>query len=252
MRIGHASISENKNNGRDGKAKAGDQGNEVCIRQFYKKPWKYLLRCKDPEKAEIMAQACEWLCNSNLVGYDQSQRLTLHNELKKINYDYKRLSVKCESDCSSFMTACAECAGIFPNYPGGNAPVTQNMTQIFMKTGYFDALTDGINEEYNLRRGDILVGPPATHTVMVLDNGSSVPLQINKRRILKKGMSGSDVVWVQKILVSQGYNIGKWGCDGCYGNATFSAVKAFQADKCMDEVDGIVGPKTYMMLENYA
>ena len=45
MRIGHASISENKNNGRDGKAKAGDQtGKEVCIRQFYKKPWKYLLR----------------------------------------------------------------------------------------------------------------------------------------------------------------------------------------------------------------
>lgn len=30
MRIGHASISENGNNGRDGKAKAGDQTGKRC------------------------------------------------------------------------------------------------------------------------------------------------------------------------------------------------------------------------------
>ena len=113
MRIGHASISENKDNGRNGRAKAGDQtGKEVCIRTFYVKPWKYLLRCKDSSKAETMAKACESLCENPCVGYDQSQRLTLHNELSRLGFDYRKLTTPCECDCSSLMTACAECAGI--------------------------------------------------------------------------------------------------------------------------------------------
>ena len=252
MRIGHASISENSNNGRDGKAKAGDQtGKEVCIRTFYKKPWMYLLRCKDPSRAEIMASACECLCNSNLVGYDQSQRNTLHNELSKINYAYTKLNVKCEADCSSFMTVCAECAGIHPKYTGNNAPVTANMVNKFKETGYFDVLTNGINEEQNLRRGDILVGAPNTHTVMVLDDG--VPLVVQKRRTVQKGMSGSDVKLIQTILINLGYDLGKWGADSKFGPATEKAVKQFQLEKfgAGKEVNGIVDTKTWLMLEQY-
>lgn len=249
MRIGHASISENNNNGRDGKAKAGDQTNkEVCIRTFYKKPWSYLLRCKDYTKAEKMATACEWLCNSNLVGYDQSQRNTLHNEMVKLNYDYTKLKTPCECDCSSFMTVCAEIVGIFPKYTGNNAPVTANMVNAFKATGYFDVLTTGINEEQNLQRGDILVGPPNTHTVMVL--GGGVPSVTTKRRNLKKGMSGADVRLAQSILKKEGYDIGKFGADGEFGNDTLKAVKQFQSEKGL-VVDGIIGPKTWLMLEHY-
>lgn len=247
MRIGHASISENGNNGRDGRAKAGDQtGKEVCIRSFYKKPWLYCLRCKDANKREIMAQACEWLCNSNLVGYDQAQRLTLHNELKAINYNYKKLTNKCECDCSSFMTALCEIANIFPDYTSGNAPVTANMVMKFKATGMFDVLTDNINEEYNLKRGDILVGAPNTHTVMVLDDG--VAKVVTKRRTLKRGMSGSDVGMMQKILADQGYPVGT--ADGIFGKKTEAAVKQFQVEKML-VVDGICGPKTWLMLEQY-
>lgn len=251
MRIGHASISENNNNGRDGRAKAGDQtGKEVCIRSFYKKPWKYLLRCKDSAKAEMMAKACEAICNNPNVGYDQSQRLTLHNFLKSNNYDYSLINIPVECDCSSFMTACAECAGIFPAYQSGNAPVTANMVTHFKNTGMFDVLTDGINDEHNLRRGDILVGPPNTHTVMVLDNGQDVPLVINKRRTLRKGMSGSDVQYMQKILLKMGYDIGTSGADSHFGPASEKAVKQAQTDRCMKS-DGICGPKTWAMLEQY-
>lgn len=251
MRIGHASISENNNNGRDGKAKAGDQtGKEVCIRTFYKKPWKYLLRCKDAAKAETMAKACEAICNNPNVGYDQSQRLTLHNVLQKSNYNYNAINTLCECDCSSFMTVCAECAGIFPKYSGGNAPVTANMVKIFKQTGCFNVLTEGINEEHNLRRGDILVGPPNTHTVMVLDNGQDVPLHIKERRTLKKGMSGSDVVYMQRTLQKLGYDLGKWGADAQFGDSTEKAVRQFQIDRCLT-ADGICGPKTWMMLEKY-
>lgn len=247
MRIGHASISENGNNGRDGRAKAGDQtGKEVCIRSFYKKPWLYCLRCKDAQKREIMAQACEWLCNSNLVGYDQAQRLTLHKELMSISFDYKKLKNKCECDCSSFMTALCEIANIFPEYTSGNAPVTANMVMKFKATGMFDVLTEGINEEYNLKRGDILVGAPNTHTVMVLDDG--VAKVVTKRRTLKRGMSGSDVGMMQKILADQGYPVGT--ADGIFGKKTEAAVKQFQSEKML-VVDGICGPKTWLMLEQY-
>lgn len=256
MRIGHASVSENGNNGRDGKAKAGDQtGKEVCIRSFYKKPWKYLLRCKDPKKAEIMAKACEAICNNPNVGYDQSQRLTLHNVLQKSNYNYNDINTPCECDCSSFMTVCAECAGIFPAYSNGNAPVTANMVTHFKNTGMFEVLTEGINEEYNLRRGDILVGAPNTHTVMVLDNGAGeVPLHIANRRTLKKGMKGSDVLYMQRILSKLGYDLGKCGADSDFGPATAAALLSFQKEHFVDKKDwdSVCGMRTWMMLEKYA
>lgn len=248
IRIGHASISENGNNGRDGRAQAGDQtGKEVCIRSFYKKPWAYLLRCKDANKAEQMAQACEWICNSNLVGYDQSQRLTLHNELNKIHYNYKLLRTKCECDCSSYMTALCEIVGIFPKYNNGNAPVTANMVKLFEQTGWFLVITDGINDEKNLKRGDILVGPPNTHTVMVLDGGSSKPT-LQSRRILKKGLRGDDVKLLQQILLKEGYAVGN--IDSIFGSKVDAAVRQFQKDKGLI-VDGCVGIKTWAMLEQY-
>lgn len=249
MHIGHASISENKDNGRNGKAKAGDQtGKEVCIRSFYAKPWVYLIRCKDHNKAEIMAKACESICNNPCVGYDQSQRLTLHNELSRVGFDYNKLTVPCECDCSSLMTVCAECAGIMIPYTGGNAPVTANMVKQFDKTGQFEIITEGINDECNLKRGDILVGAPNTHTVMVLDDG--IPLHLKKRRTLKKGMSGSDVVYMQRILLKLNYDLGKWGCDGHFGAQTEKAVVQFQKDHCL-QPDGIVGIKTWTVLEQY-
>lgn len=248
MRIGHASISENKNNGRDGRAKAGDQtGKEVCIRSFYKKPWKYLLRYPDRKVAEKMADACESICSNKNVGYDQSQRLTLRQELQKLNFDYKSLKTPCECDCSSLMTVCAECAGIKIQYPGGNAPVTANMVKLFTQAG-FKMILEGINEEANLMRGDILVGPPNTHTVMVLDYGT--PKHIQTRRTLKRGSIGSDVIYVQKILVKMRYNIGSYGTDGHFGKDTEKAIKQFQGEHGL-VTDGIVGVKTWAMLEEY-
>lgn len=246
MRIGHASISENGNNGRDGKAKAGDQtGKEVCIRSFYKKPWSYLLRCADKNKAEIMAKACEAICNNPNVGYDQSQRVTLHSYLAKNNYNYNSITTPVECDCSSFMTVCAECAGIFPHYTGTNPPVTANMVKKFQETGYFDLFTDSsyINNEANLLRGDILVGPPNTHTVMVLDNGTKG--SVAKRPTLRKGNKGNDVLYLQKKLAELGYDVKP---DGIFGPQTHAALLNYQIDNNL-LVDGICGPETWRSLK---
>lgn len=244
MRIGHASISENNNNGRDGRAKAGDQtGKEVCIRTFYAKPWKYLLRCKDSAKAEIMAKACEAICNNPNVGYDQSQRATLNSYLHNNGYNYNNINTAVECDCSSFMTACAECAGIFPLYTGTNPPVTANMVSKFKNTGFFEVNTDEafINVESNLRRGDILVGAPNTHTVMVLDTG-----HIGSRRTLIFGSNGSDVIILQRKLLERGFD--PKGIDGQFGANTRLAVVAFQKSVGI-VADGKCGQITWSKLD---
>lgn len=171
MRIGHASISENNTvNGQK-----GDQTTkEVCIREWYSKPWNILLRPKDFNKAEIMAQSCEKGCTNNNIGYSQSTRNTLRQEAIKVNFDLSKVGL-CNCDCSSFMAVCAESAGIAIPYNYGNAPTTSTMKNAFLSTGEFDLYTDLIylNSTNLLKRGDILV-KEGSHTVMVLDDGNLI------------------------------------------------------------------------------
>ena len=81
----------------------------------------------------------------------------------------------------------------------------------------------------------------------------TIPQHIQKRRVLKfvlPFMEGSDVIIVQQILQRKGYDIGSYGVDGRYGKCTEKAVKQFQTEHGLVS-DGIVGPKTWTMLEKY-
>lgn len=172
IKIGHASIDEN---GKISGGIAGDQTQkEVCIRTWYSKPWGFVLRCKDSNKAEKMAIACEQGCANNKIGYDQIQRNTLYTQAKNVNYDLSKIITACECDCSSFMTVCALAAGIKITY-GTNAPTTSTMKTVFGATGEFDILTDSkyLSSDSYLKRGDILV-KAGSHTAMVLENGANV------------------------------------------------------------------------------
>ena len=173
IKIGHASINEN---GQAKNGQAGDQTKkEVCIRPWYSKPWSFVLRCKDDSKSNKMATACEQGCGNDNIGYDQNQRNTLRTQAKKVNFDLSKIVTPCECDCSSFMTVCAESAGINIPYNGTNAPTTSTMKTAFTSTGMFDVLTDPkyLTSDKYLKRGDILV-KPGSHTVMVLENGSMI------------------------------------------------------------------------------
>lgn len=66
---------------------------------------------------------------------------------------------------------------------------------------------------------------------------------------LRKGSKGQYVALLQTLLINRGYSLPKYGADGDFGNETFEAVKQFQKDWNMD-VDGIVGPKTWKLLES--
>ena len=67
-------------------------------------------------------------------------------------------------------------------------------------------------------------------------------------RVLKNGMEGEDVRELQTDLIRLGYDLGKWGADGDFGDATEEAVKRFQKVKKLT-VDGKVGRDTVAALE---
>lgn len=168
--IGHASMDES---GKTKRGKAGDQTKkEICIRAWYSKPWDFILQCKDQVKAEKMAIACEQGCANDNIGYDQNQRNTLNTQAKLVDYDLSKIQTPCETDCSAFMTVCAQAAGINIPYNSGNAPTTSTMKSAFISTGEFDVLTDSkyLTSDNYLKRGDILV-KAGSHTVMALENG---------------------------------------------------------------------------------
>lgn len=173
VKIGHASIDER---GRVNSGTAGDQtGKELCIRDWYNKGWSVLLRPKSATVAEKMAKACEAGCKNAKIGYDQYQRNTLRTQAKAAGWDLSKIAKACETDCSAFMTVCAEAAGVDMSgcYTSGNAPTTYNMRAKFKATGAFEVLTDSkyLTSPDYLRRGDVLVYEKG-HTVMVLSNGA--------------------------------------------------------------------------------
>ena len=262
--IGHASIDER---GKANSGQAGDQtGGEVCTRSWYNRGWTVLLRAKDPEIAERMARACEAGCANNHIGYDQYQRNTLRTRARAVGWDLSKISVDCETDCSAFMTVCAEAAGVDMDgtYTSGNAPVTQNMRQKFTSTGAFSALTDSkyLTSDRYLKRGDILVYERG-HTVMVLSNGdlsgaasssttSTQPTTKGecdvKVETIRKGSKGGAVLSLQLLLIHKyAISCGSYGADADFGSGTDKAVRQFQTAKGL-EVDGIVGANTWAAL----
>lgn len=173
VKIGHASIDER---GKINSGTAGDQtGKEVCTRNWYAGGWTVLLRPKSSTVAEKMAKACEAGCANSRIGYDQYQRNTLRTKAKAAGWNLSKITAACECDCSSFMSVCAEAAGVSMSgtYTSGNAPTTSTMRAKFKSTGAFDVLTDSkyLRGSDYLKRGDILV-KEGSHTVMVLSNGA--------------------------------------------------------------------------------
>ncbi len=60
---------------------------------------------------------------------------------------------------------------------------------------------------------------------------------------VQKGSKGADVVTVQKLLLKNGADLGKWGADGDAGSATDAAIRAFQTKNGLP-VTGTVEPNS--------
>lgn len=243
--------------GKANSGKAGDQngGKEVSTQSWYKhsKGWR-VFRPKDPEKAEKMGVAMKILCADNNIGYDQYQRNTLYNLLKKNGWDIKNVSSKVETDCSALVRVCAMYAGIsLPDF------TTANEAKALLNSGEFVEMKGSkyTSQSTYLGVGDVLVTCSKGHTVIVISNGSKyegsasviIPVQELGDKTLRNGDEGSDVKLLQTYLIELGYSCGKWGADGDFGDSTELAVEKFQKDHKLT-VDGEYGPKTHAALMN--
>jgi len=83
------------------------------------------------------------------------------------------------------------------------------------------------------------VTPTATDP---LPEAKPVTLKLGDR-ILKNGCEGADVKELQLDLIKLGYDCGKWGADGDFGDATEMAVRRFQTQEDLTP-DGEAGPET--------
>ena len=129
VKIGHASIDEN---GRIVGGKVGDQtGKEICIREWYKKPWNVMLICTDEKIADKAADYMETICKNDNYGYDQGQRTTGYTSIKKNGV----AKGKGEFDCSSLIASCYNLAGLDVNV---NC-TTRNLRKALLATGKFKA-----------------------------------------------------------------------------------------------------------------
>ena len=77
-----------------------------------------------------------------------------------------------------------------------------------------------------------------------VDYGAEPVPDPDYRPTLRKGDKGAAVKRMQEELLQRGYDLGKWGADGSFGNQTQKAVIAFQRDNGLTP-DGICGQRTW-------
>ncbi len=227
VKLGSARIDEN---GNAHGGKAGDQtGKEVSPQNWYKhnKGWR-VLRAKDADAAEKIAQAMQWACDSPLIGYDQNQRETLRKAVMPLGWDIRKLTTAVETDCSALVRVC--CGWAFQKDLGTDVSYfnTTTMCQALLKTGLFTELTGSryTDQQDYLRRGDILCTKTQGHTVVVLSNGSRAGDTVDG---LSQGDYGSAVEAMQRALLAWDATcLPKYGADGDFGSETEKAVRAFQ------------------------
>ena len=241
---------------------AGDQtGHEAELKAWYSRPWTVVLRYPDPAVGLCIAKLEIGMCLNNKIGYDQYQRTTYWQQLVKAGYDPSAITTACEQDCTGGTTANVKAAGHILGIQALEViPVdtySGNMKARFVKAG-FRALTASkyLTGPKYLLPGDVLLYE-GHHAAVNITRGSkagkaeakpAASLKLGDR-ILKNGCEGADVKELQLDLIKLGYDCGKWGADGEFGDATETAVRRFQRDHGLD-VDGEAGPLTLAAMTN--
>lgn len=184
--IGHASQTES---GKATNGKAGDQtGKEVCIREFYSKPWDYYIECTDTKLADKASKYMEEICANNNVGYDQNQRLTMYNEIERNGGKVKGIK-PCETDCSALVSACYIFAGLTKLNP---SCTTRNLRGALLATGKFKVYSDKehVTSDKLAKRGGIYL-KEGSHVVMSLEDGSGISKDVEDSKEKPKTESGT-------------------------------------------------------------
>ena len=271
IRIGHASISEM---GSINGAKGDSTKKEVCIRNWYKKPWDYMAIHPDANVREKHAAAVEAACNNDNIGYGQGDRNTAYKEAKAVGFNIAKITNKCNCDCSSLQNLAAVASGAKGVTYGSNGWTTRTMKSALKAAGYKiieDATILG-SSEYCVRGA--IYTKEGSHTICGLDNGTNYKTTLNKAGVtatgnstvkiestptvkektctvslktLREGSENANVKALQQLLIANNCSCGKYGADGDFGADTLKAVIKYQRTKGLDD-DGVVGPATWEKL----
>lgn len=213
--IAHASIDER---GKASGGSAGDQtGKEVCIRTWYNKPWSHVLRIKDEKIRKQFANNMIDLAKNNKIGYDQNQRNSLLTQASKVNFDFSKISTKCECDCSSAITV-AILGAIYKLkgkneydkayailYAGSNCRTTStlrsaltqlSMIDVFKSSTYVAGTSNAVFGDIYLKEG--------SHVVCYIDNGNKV--SVSAQNNASANTSVNSVNYKVKVNTASGVN----------------------------------------------
>lgn len=166
VRIGHATNIENPD------PMAGGPRAYTMPWRLHKKGW-VLLRCRDADKRERIAEAMEKACANPSIAYNHRCRRSLYNNIRRSGFDPSQTTGPVCTDCSGLVRVCIAYA--FGEDRTGNF-VTKNQPERLAATGLFEILDDAryCASSDHLLRGDILCTPVKGHTVVVLDSGAKI------------------------------------------------------------------------------
>lgn len=257
--------------------KAGDQnGKEWRLRSWYDRPWTCVLRWPDQNVGTLIAQLGIDAALNDKIGYDQGQRYTYQEQLKKVGYYPSRITTACEEDCTAGVNANVHAAGHLLDIKAlKEIPETGirsgNMRKYYKAAG-FKVLTDSkfLSSGKYLLPGDILLydnhhgatnvtcgkqvrGSYTYHDVIANPGAyrpTPTPTPAPEKlgdRVLKRGDEGEDVKQLQQALLKLGYDLPEYGDDGEFGGETERAVKRFQQEHKLPE-DGVMDKEDYTAL----
>lgn len=156
---------------------AGDQGgDEYQVINWYPRPWYCVLRWPNIAVGQIIAQVAKAAALNDNIGYDQLERYTFYNELKKANWNPSNIKTPCETDCSASSIACCIAAGYLCNVPAlqrlSYEGYTGSMRSDFVSAGFQCLTGSQYTDSANyLLPGDVLLNDDK-HAAINLDAGS--------------------------------------------------------------------------------
>ena len=108
------------------------------------------------------------------IGYDQNQRNSLLNAVRRLGYDPMNATSDVETDCSALVTVACIYAGIAEDalVKGGNCATTSTLRQRLKATGEVTIFNskDYTRDTDKLLRGDILLAEGHHVAVVVIGN----------------------------------------------------------------------------------
>lgn len=242
--LAHARCNElgTANGGKPGDQKQNKENTqgELLFEDWYVSgnKWDFVLRAKTKTTRRLIADdAIEGVRNGN-IGYSQENRYTLYDAAKNVGFDCELVEKKVECDCSSFMTVCANYAGVA--IPKDTS--THNMKSRYSATKDFKIYESNkytLSSE-SLKTGDILVRA-GYHTACVANTLYHMTREL--RYVEGDLMKGKDVKALQTRLNELNAVDELLEEDGILGRKTDAAIRAYQRQMGL-EIDGIMGRHT--------